>query len=116
MAILFELSEGIVKQAALIASKYPDRTLLSVIEECFNYGAKSLYTDAPKPVPPSKRLVQECFNTPVHKEELYSVQGMVDDVVKQARMEADEIEGICYDDIPDDYGMPCINSNGEFEL
>jgi hypothetical protein len=116
MAILFELSEGIIKQAALIAAKYPDRTMLSVIEECFNYGAKSLYTDAPKPVPPPKRLIQECFTTPVHEDTLYGIQNTIDDVVGQAKQEAEEIEGICYDDVPDDYGIPSINSNGEFEL
>ena len=33
-----------------------------------------------------------------------------------AKQEAEEIEGICYDDVPDDYGKPSINSNGEFEL
>lgn len=116
MAILFELSESIIKQAALIAAKYPGKTLLSVIEECFNYGAKSLYTDAPKPVPPKRVYDESAFSVPVKDETLSSLKDSIYDVMEQAKQEVEEIDGVFYDDIPDDYGTPIIQPNGNFEL
>ena len=116
MAILFELSESIVKQAALIASKYPDRTLLSIIEECFNYGAKSLYTDAPKPVPPKRVYDEEkYFSTPVKEERIDSIQESIYSITEKARQ---DIEGINYDaeDIPESLSNPIINSDGSIEF
>lgn len=115
MAILFELSEEMVKQASLIASKYSDRTLLSIIEECFNYGVRSLYSDAPKPVPPQRKLIHEYFRTPVSKEIIEDLQQSIDSVAEQAQQ---DIEGIVYseEEIPDSLGKPVLSSEGLFEL
>ena len=72
MAILFELSESIIKRAALISSEYSDRSLLSIIEECFEYGAKSLYPDSKKPLPVQRvnKPVEEIYSQPPTQEEM----------------------------------------------
>lgn len=115
MAILFELSESIIKQAALIASKYPDRTLLSIIEECFNYGVKSLYSDAPKPVPPQRKSMQEYFSEPINENIMESIQSTVKSVTEQAKF---NLEGTVYseDEIPESLSEPIINSDGLIEF
>lgn len=117
MAILFELSESIVKQASLVASKYPDRSLLSVIEECFNYGVKSLYSDAPKPIPPKKVIEnKELFNEPLEEDKIENIRDITDYVIGQAKQEIDDM--VCYSDeeIPDSLSEPVLNSDGLFEL
>lgn len=116
MAILFELSEEIIKQAALISSKYPDRSLLSVIEECFDYGARSLYSDAPKPVPPQRKPFHEYFKEPVKDEVLEDINSTVSSISKQAQEEVDNM--ICYsdDELPESLSNPLITSDGDFVL
>jgi hypothetical protein len=115
MAILFELSENIVKRAALISSKFPDRSLLSIIEECFEYGARSLYSDAPKPVP-VKRVITEAYTAPVPPEPEYmeSLQTVTNSIAKQAQENMDAIERV--EDRDDSYTDPIISSSGVYEL
>ena len=116
MTILFELSESIIKQSALIASKYPDRSLLSIIEECFNYGVKSLYSDSPKPVPPRRTYEKEdYFNSPIEVSTLESIQSTVNFVTEQAKQ---DLNGTVYneDELPESLSDPIINSDGSFEF
>lgn len=116
MAILFELSESIVKRAALISSKYSDRSLLSIIEECFEYGARSLYSDAPKPVPTKRVIhpVEELYSEPPTKEEMDTISSLTDSVIKQAQEDLSSIGDI--DEWSDSYSEPVIGADGLYEL
>ena len=117
MAILFELSESIIKRAALISSKFPDRTLLSVIEECFEFGARSLYTDAPKPVPPQRvvRPIEEMYAEPPTEEEMRNINSLANSVVKKANEDYSSIED-SDDSWGDSYSEISLNSDGLYEL
>lgn len=95
MAILFEFSEDILKQAALIAAKYPDRTILSIVEECFMYGARSLYSDAPRPVPPERKPVEDMFNKPIPQEDIDRINSIASSISIKAQ---EDMESIVYDD------------------
>ena len=105
MSILYEIPEHLLKQAALIASKYEDRSISDIIEECFFYGAKSLYSDAPKP-----------------KEGDYAtISNLTSERVNKARKEyhqyienTSDTDDSC--DYSDTYSKPILNENGLFEL
>lgn len=114
MAILLELSELVIKQAALIASRYPNKTLLSVIEECFEYGAKSLYSDAPKPVPPQRKPPEEYFTTPIEDRIVDSITQNITSIAQQAQSEYSTVYSD--EDLPENLGEPIVNPDGSFEL
>lgn len=110
--IFFEMPEEVLKQATLIASRYSDKTILSIIEECFNYGAKSLYTDVPKPVPPERKEPE--FNQkidPVYLNKIKEMSEQMADSSQDAVYESYDEE-----DIPESYGKPVITADGFFEL
>lgn len=110
--IFFEMPEEVLKQATLIASRYPDKTILSIIEECFNYGAKSLYTDAPKPVPVEKR--EPDFSQKINSSLINTISSFSNSMVDKSQ---DEVYASYEDeDIPDSYGTPVVTGNGLFEL
>lgn len=121
MAILFELSEPMIKRAALISAKFPDRSLLSIIEECFNYGATSLYADSPNPVQDNsssvRRMVTETYKNPVPPEPGYleSLSEITGSMAEQAR---NSLESLNRPEVihSDSYTDPIIGSNGMYEL
>lgn len=105
MSILYEIPEHLLKQAALIASKYDDRSISDIIEECFFYGAKSLYSDAPKPKTGDyatiSNLTLERLNN-ARKEYSQYLDNTSDN---------DDIG-----EYSDTYSKPILNENGLFEL
>lgn len=110
--IFFEMPEEMLKQATLIASRYPDKSILSIIEECFNYGAKSLYTDAPKPV--LKEIKEPDFKQEVPNSLIRGIHSLS---ASMANSSQDEIySSYEEDDIPESYGTPIITEKGLFEL
>ena len=116
MAILFELSESIIKQAALIAAKYSDRSLLSIIEECFEHGARSLYTEVQRPVPVKRPEVslKELYSEPPTQEEMDNINSITNSVIKQAQEKAEELESA--EEWSDSYSDFVINKDGLYEL
>lgn len=116
MAILFELSESIIKRAALISSEYSDRSLLSIIEECFEYGAKSLYPDSKKPLPVQRvnKPVEEIYSQPPTQEEMNVIHSLTSNVTKQAQKDIDSMETV--EEWSDSYSEPVIGADGLYEL
>ena len=119
MAILFELSEPMVKRAALIASHFPDRSMLSIIEECFNHGANALYSVQPTTASQQCRKLIKESNTLPEPSFRNSLSELTGSIAKQARdtldtlnKEEDTIEVIH----SDSYADPIIGSNGMYEL
>lgn len=114
--IFFEIPEAMLKQATLVASRYSDKTILGIIEECFNYGVKSLYTDAPKPVPPERKPIEEYFNGTIENERIEELKESVNYVIDNARQEIEEGGYYTSEELPESYGEAVITSDGLFEL
>jgi hypothetical protein len=125
MAILYEISEHLLKQAALIASKYDNISISDIIEECFFYGAKSLYSDAPKPKTEDCVAVSSLAIERINKAkkeysqyiENHSDNENTDDIVSDISV-SDEIDTDKHNINNDDnaYTKLILNEDGLFEL
>ena len=110
-------NDSIISTSYLIASKYSDKSLLSVIEECFEYGARSLYSDSPKPVP-TKRIekpIEELYSEPPTKEEMNNINAITSSVIEQAQEKVENLE----EDIgewSDSYSDFVVSADGLYEL
>lgn len=118
MAILLELSDAVIKKAALISEQYSGRSLVSIIEECFDYGARSLYknniTNTTLEIKKREiKPVEELYKEPPTKEEIENIYASAEDLLQRANDKYSDMVQVDYDS---SYSDPVITSDGLYEL
>lgn len=117
MALFLEISDGVMKQVALLALRYPDKPISSIIEECIIYGAQNLSGSQ------SQSTVQkntgDLFNSPVLQEDIDRINNISSNVAIRAQEEADSMVVYSEDEAGDalsSLGEAIYNDDGSIEL